>query len=274
MFLRRIQQLNKHGIDTQPIDARCIFERKMAMRVKFLIVISLLFIACEKVDNDTALVCTDNCTRIEGRIYTTANQPLKNVQIVFQYIDYLEDGRTYYRKIDKVKTDSEGFYTMDFFLNDEELGSTNGRFELYIKDATLRSDLLYEEFNLNYGIEDIESRDVVVTRNAFFATKKNVKIQLQNFAPLTPGDQFQVQVEFPTGFDNDDFNSNGTLHQYQNSGINRFVASGPSTEFTIPVANGELNFIKIIKTKNGVYTTETFPIVFNSAAPSTLTYQF
>lgn len=252
--------------------------KKEMKRITYLLLALLLFTACEKTDDDSDLECTANCTRIEGRVFTKDNMPVKNAQMVFHYRKSNGFNSVYTRILAKAKTDSNGNYAMDFYVKDEELGAFPGSFELYMKKSGVRGDLFYhDDFSLwDNRMYSIYSRDTVMVRNLYLPTKKTVKVKLENFVPIAAGDMFQVQFHYPIGFETDEVNSLGNHHYYQLSGINQYmaVANAPSSTFDIKLADGEINFIGITKIKNGVYSEEEHQILLDADSPTEFAYSY
>src|SRR6476661_3388142 len=118
-------------------------------KVYFLLIVSMLIAACAERDDDSNDVCTASCTRIQGRVFTKENVPVKNAQMVFQFRKSTGTFSDYTRVIAKARTDSNGNYAMDFYLKDEELGEAVGAFELYMTRASVPGNVFYhEDFSL------------------------------------------------------------------------------------------------------------------------------
>lgn len=242
----------------------------------YLLLALLLFIACEKREDDSDLECTANCTRIEGRVFTKDNMPVKNAEMIFKFQKSTGTNAIYTRIIADAKTDSNGNYAMDFYLKDEELSEGVGAFYLYMKKSGVRGNLFcHDDFSLwDADIQDLTHRDTVVVKNLYLPTKKTVKVNLENFAPLANGDMFQVQYYYPIGYENGTINSLGNTHYYQLTGINEYIANAPAASFDIDLADNEINIIQIAKIKNGIYSEEQHQVLLNSESPTEFTYGY
>lgn len=245
------------------------------MKKVILLFMSILFLSCEEIDNDTNIVCTENCTHIEGQILTKDQLPVKNVELIFCFQKSTGTYSIYTRKIAKAKTDVNGHYSMDFYLKDEELGESFGGLEIYMKQNTIASKYFYpNRFNLFEGL-NINDRNISLTKNIYLPTKKDIKVKLQNFTPIQNGDYFEVQLYVPCGFDNSEISSiTGNYHKYVTKGINFYRLNSPSQIFTIDAALDIINYVVLVRMKNGVYTEETIPVSVDENSNTVLTYDY
>jgi hypothetical protein len=119
------------------------------MKKVILLFMSILFFSCEEINDDANIVCTENCTHIEGQILTKDQLPVKNVELIVSFQKSTGTYSNYIRKIAKAKTDGNGDYNMDFYLKDEVLGESFGGLEIYMKQNTIASKYFYpNRFNL------------------------------------------------------------------------------------------------------------------------------
>lgn len=244
---------------------------------KILLLLGLLGIAaaCTKVDDDTGIVCTSDCTRIEGRVFTADNQPIKNAKLIFRHRTHTGPNSNVYRIIGDDRTDADGRYSMDVYLEDGELLPGSGTFELYIKGSTLPGSVFVAyDFSLWDSFIEIGQRDTLLVKHFYAPKRKTVTVNLEGFTPQAPGDQFQLQYYHPVGFESDVANSFGNFHNYQLSGINAHMVTGNSKSFTINLADKEYNVLQIVRIKNGIYSEQQVPILLDSGSPTTFTYQY
>ncbi len=232
------------------------------MKNIYIIIAAFVLFSCEKVEDDSDLICTNDCTSVFGYAYTQNNVRLKNVVLKFRYQKNGGPGSLYTRILSKEKTNSTGEYAMSFFIKDEELGAY---FDLYPAKNSVTSKVFYPEYYNLFSSINIENRNVSIQRNLYIPTAKKVKIELDNFTLNSNEDYFSFEVILPCGFDLAEVNPDtGNNHNYVNTGVNKYILNKnlnvPNKVFTINLALNELNYIKVIRMKNGIYTQETFPI--------------
>lgn len=244
--------------------------------------ILLLFVSCEKIDDDSAEVCIADCTIVKGKVYTHSAIPLKNVAMKFtsRKSDSINFNITHTRIISKVRTNKLGEYNMSFYLNDDELGEWGASFSLYANKNTLPGSVFYDDyFNLYHSFYGIQERDVTMQRNLYVPTIKKVKIKLNNFNSPEQGDYFRVLAEVPCGFDTNTVNpETGNNHTYETTGLNKHQLNNynnlKSKTFNVEFALNETNFIVLGRMKNKVFTEERIPIIVTSETNQTLEYNY
>lgn len=237
----------------------------------------LVFIwSCDIVDNDTGLTCIEDCTGIFGKVYTRNNLSVKNVALVFRYQKSGGPGSQYTRKIAKDVTDVDGRYDMNFYLQDDEIGPGNAGLELYVKENTVGNAYFYHSSGNLFGpIDSPDSRNVVLERNFYLPTKKEIIIRLSNFVPLQANDSFSVLVMSPCGFDRTEIDpATGNNHNYVTESLYSHVATSVTQTFEIAAALDALNFIRIMKIKDGAATIELLPIFVDANSNIVYDYQF
>ena len=242
--------------------------------------IILFFSSCEKVHDDSNLVCTTDCTSISGKVYTQGDTPLKNVLMKFRFQKSIGINALQTRILSKERTTNLGQYSMDFYIKDEELGEGVGGFDLYPDKNTLPGNVFYPDYSqLFYSFYDIENRNFSMQKNLYIPTLKKVKVKLSGFHLDAPGDYFNVEILLPCGFDLDEVNpETGNNHRYVNTGINRYsinqYANQPSKEFDVEFALNEPNYIKVRRSKSGVYSEEVFLVNITSNTNQPFEYSF
>ena len=153
---------------------------------KTILVLLIIFntSCCE--EDDTALVCLSDCTFVQGQIVTADGKPLANIPIEFRH----NSSRPYdssIRRIKKATTDENGFYTMEFFIESDELGpEAKGSFELII-DYSRLDEKVYMNNSPFYDItiSSINRRDTTITMDFYNPKKAYITVNLQDFTPTS-----------------------------------------------------------------------------------------
>jgi len=226
----------------------------------FLLVFSIFLQSCSKTDDDTGNICTADCTTITGRFVTEGNTPLKGVEVILEY----EVSNTFFggktRIIKKTRTNDNGNYTMVFFLEDHEIGNAHGYFLLLINPSNLNPQkLMLRDNNLYSGaiIYSLPTRDTIIEKSFYIPTKERIKVTLTDFTPANNNDFFEVRTFFPSGLK---IRSNPTIgREYETgtAGSGKYYATTTNQTFdNVLVALNELNIVRVLRTKNGIRTTE------------------
>ncbi|MGV3697249.1 hypothetical protein [Flavobacterium sp.] len=235
--------------------------------ILFLTILS--FASCEKVEDDSAEACTSDCTSIVGKVYTHSDIPLKNVKLKFKFQkpDPAQPNLTLTRIISREQSNASGEYNMDFYLKDEEVLGEFGYFSLYPEKGSIPGNVFYPEyFDLFATIYQIPNRNVSLRKDLYIPTVKKIKIKLNNFEGILQDDYFSVTSLVPCGFDKAEIDpATGNKHNYALFGLNKFSLNKynnnfPSKMFDVSFALNELNYIKLGRMKNGIYTEEIIAI--------------
>ncbi|KUJ61358.1 hypothetical protein AR687_13010 [Flavobacteriaceae bacterium CRH] len=223
------------------------------MKKLLLLFLLIIAVSCSKTEDDTRDTCTMNCTTLSGNFITVDNKPLAGIEVSFSYHIGSQVG-SYTRKIAKTKTNSKGDYSVDFHLNDSELGNAApGYFIISVDDKNLDPNEYFRLGNnagLGYDIHEIKNRDTIINASFYIAKKTNIKVHLNNFIPLKEGDFFEVKTYFSHGIKNENLNSLESFYSYGSGDI--FKASVKNQASTITAAEGEKNNIVISRRKNGI----------------------
>ena len=251
------------------------------MKKYFVYFLFILFIAsCEKIEDDSDLICTTDCSTISGKVYTQSNIPLKNVMVKFRHQKSVGTYQLNTRLISAKRTNASGEYTMSFFLNDDELGETAGSFDLYVDQNTVPKNVFYPLYaHLFSGFWEIENRNFNAQKDLYIPTPRKTKIILQNFNSAVIGDYFSAEIILPCGFDKTEVDlETGNNHRYVNTGINKHIIlqnmNITRKEFIIDLALNELNYIVLVRNENGIYSREVLPIFVTTDTSEVLTYNF
>jgi hypothetical protein len=241
-----------------------------------LICLLLVYSGCFKTEDDTNQECTSDCTTIQGKFVTLNNVGVPNANVTLEYKKSGgELGPSLTRKIANVLSDQKGEYSRNFFINDDELGtSAPGYFYIAIDISGLDSNLYLKAKNLLLGFQiyKITTRDTIIDNTFYIPRKAYIKVNLNNFVPVQNDDYFQVTTLYPFGLKTSDNTfpdspySTGISAQYRANGLNSLLK--------VVAAEGEKNIIRIDKRKNGVVTIQDFLISVppNNSVELTYTY--
>lgn len=245
---------------------------------KFLFLLLVLtFYGCEKTEDDTGLNCITDCTTLQGRFVTMNNEGVPGVKISINYRSHPGTYGVYIRKIAQTVTDQNGNFYKDFYIKDEELGeSAEGYFQVIIDDSKLDVNKYILSDNqvgnstspLDYAIYSVNIRDTIIGGTYYLPKKTHIKVNLNNFIPQQEGDYFEVKTLYPYGAFNDSEQS------YGHSGYGGFRANGLNSQLAIFAAENEQNYIRLVRRKNGVNSTEEFPLFVPSNNSIELTYDY
>lgn len=252
--------------------------------MKKIIILLLLisFYNCSKVDDDTNNVCSSDCSILQGRFVTLNNVGIEGVNVSLKYeISGLGGSST--RFISETQTDENGNFYKEFYIKDSELGeSVEGYFLIEYDDSNLDvskyilSDNLIGNTTqpLTQSIHSINTRDTIIGNTYYLPKKTHITINLNNFVPLQDGDYFEVRTLYPFGphIGNNDFID--TEYDTGFSGWGTFPANGLNSQLHPFVAENEENIIRISRRKNGVNTSEDFPIFIPSNNSIELSYDY
>ena len=230
------------------------------MKASLLLVLMIgLFLSCSRTIDDTNQNCTSNCTIIRGRIFTRDNKPVSNVNVALSYKKNTVTYSYVKRKIKNVRSDQNGYYEIDFYMNDGEVGAAgNGYFTIDIDKNSFDSNHYLIPgnplFAISSQIYSISKRDTTITKDYYMPTKSSLKIHLKDFKPIKPEDAFQVKVLYPYGWRTNVIND--YLGGYFETGIageiGEYSATSNDYTTTIGVASNDTCVIRIAKIKNGI----------------------
>lgn len=240
-----------------------------------------MFISCSKTVDDTNNVCASNCTVLKGKFVTLNNEPIPNIKVSLKYIRSNE--LAYFaRTIVNTQSDQNGNFNKNFFIKDNELGTTDGYFKVDINDSNIdvnkyiRTNNLIGNTTIDIGfvIFSIINRDTIIDNTFYIPKKAHIKVNLNNFIPQQPNDKFEVQTLYP-------FGQNVGLNTFLNSpyatgfsGYDNWVAKHLNNQLSVFVAEGEKNIIRINKIKNGIGSSQDFEIIVPQNNTIELTYTF
>ena len=233
-------------------------------------IIFLLFLpflsSCTKTDKSLFnSPCTDSCTTVQGRFITGNNEGVANIsyEIKSEIRPTLGLGQTTIRKIASGKTDNNGFYSSTFEMQEREYGQMSyAHVSIHFNyDKTKFVPVTwYENFGMNENLGPFTRKDTTITANIFLASRSKLKVKLENFVPIQPGDEFSVITSCGVGLD----------RHYTTGGF--IEAKQAITEAEIDACGNEETTVIVRKRKNLIYssssttiatpTGQTVPITF------------
>ena len=243
----------------------------------------LIFItSCSKMENDTKDICTSNCTTISGKFVTLNNSPVANIKVSLNYhVSGGELGGGSTRKIVNTQSNENGFFSKDFYLNDDEIGNSSpGYFNVDIDDSRIdgqkyiRTSNLVGTTPLSFTIYSISKRDTTINNTFYIPTKAFIKVNLNNFIPQKADDYFEVQTLYPYGLEIGENTFLDSPYSTGFSGYGLFRATKLNNLLTVFVAEGEKNMIRISKRKNDENTLQDYPVFVPKNNTIELTYNY
>ncbi|PIB30691.1 hypothetical protein BFP78_00020 [Gaetbulibacter sp. 5U11] len=213
----------------------------MKKSLRILIIIAFALQSCEKEDDLISQNCEADCTEIVGKLMTDdGTTPIANRKITVVWDNTSSGFGTVRTKATK-RTDSNGDFSISFFMRDDELESGIHRmsFERLNESEFLRSDL--------NGISSIPSvRDTLIVRNHNVVKKAFVNLTLLNLDDIQGSDRFWTNFDYPrpTGFSQSiDGQIRGWTSEFESNQV-------------LEVAGNQEIIIEIVRKINDITTTE------------------
>lgn len=247
---------------------------------KFILLVLILttFLNCSKTDDDIENLCNSNCTTLKGRIVSENNTPIKNIKLSLEYRISHAPFSASTRIIKETETDENGFYSMEFYLEDSEIGEIGqGYFALLINASNLSTEeyIRKDEIYIAETIYSLPIRDTVIEKSFYIPTKEFITVTLNNFIPLNSNDKFEVQILYSSGLNIGQNDLIGSQYASQLSDFGNYISINQFETFNnVIVARNEKNLITIIKVKNGIATTENLLIFVPENNNINLTYEY
>lgn len=190
-----------------------------------LIIIAFAFQSCEKEDDLISQNCEADCTEIVGKLMTDdGTTPITNQKITVVW-DNTRLGFGTVRTKATARTDSNGDFSISFFMRDDELesGIHRMRFDRLNENKFLHSDL--------NGMPSIPSvRDTLVVRNHNVVKKAFVNLTLLNLDDIQGSDQLWTNFEYPrpSGFSQSiDGNIRGWTNEFDSNQLLETAGNQP-----------------------------------------------
>lgn len=253
------------------------------MKKMLFLLLILTYFGCTKTDDDTNKSCDSDCTTLQGKFITVNNEGVRGVKVSIDYkISGGPLGGGNIRKIAETVTVQDGNFYKEFYIKESELGNVDGYFKVLIDDSNLDVDKYILSDNLigttttplDFAIYQINVRDTIIGNTFYLPKKAHIKVNLNNFEPLQENDFFEVRTFYP-------FGANVGYNEFLDSeydtgfsGWGTFQASGLSTQLNPFVAENEQNIIRIVRRKNGVTTSEDFPLFIPTNNSIELSYDY
>ena len=245
---------------------------------KYLILLTLIFTSCFTTDDDTDLICTENCNAFSGQIITADNKGISNIKLVLTY-KVAAELSGYKRIIGETFTDKNGFYNISVFLEDNELGeNSQGVFSLTLDSDKISNSLTDEYLKPNTSLSEntkpiviyysIEERNLRFTNNFIIPKKGNIRIKLNNYTPIIEGDYFKASIKYDYSFLND----NWTTYQPYD-GIYGFAEGNQTIINAETILNGNIR-IQITKEKNGMFENTEQEVELNNSNVYELDFEY
>lgn len=218
--------------------------------ILFYFLLTIFLLSCTK--NDTSNVnapCSDSCTTVQGRFWTGSNEPISglSLEVRSERRPTLGLGQTTIRKIATGNTDNNGFYSFTFSVKPEEYGRANTYLFLSVNYDKTRflSIPWYNQFGTVEIIPIRVRRDTTLKMDYYFASKAHLKLQLNNFIPVSIADSFYIlPVYHDVGYNKEQV----TEPQF-------FVATQVINEKVISIAGNQQNKISVVRKKSGIRIT-------------------
>lgn len=253
------------------------------MKKMLFLLLILTYYGCTKIDDDTNKICNSDCTTLQGKFITVNNEGVKGVKVSIEYkISGGPFGGGNIRKITETVTGQDGNFYKEFYIKESELGNVDGYFKVLIDDSNLDVDnyILIDNLigttttPLDFTIFQIDVRDTIIGNTFYLPKKAHITVHLNNFDPQQENDFFEVRTFYP-------FGANVGYNEFLDSeyatgfsGWGTFPASGLNTQLNPFVAENEQNIIQIVRRKNGVTTSEDFPLFIPSNNSIELSYDY
>ncbi len=224
------------------------------------IIVTLFFmtlIGCATEVDDLDLSCNSECTKIKGKFVTQNNEGVPGVRLILDYRTTNPPFSSNTRLIRDAVTDSDGYYELEFYINDDELGNdAEGYFRVNVNSENIDTNNMFKlTTNLGYAIYSINRRDTIIDMSFYLPKKEYITVNLYNFSPIDETDFFEVRTFYPFGLKIGENQLLDSEYATGFSGYGTFKADSSSTTFeNIPVAVGEYNVISILKRKNATTT--------------------
>lgn len=249
---------------------------------------------------------TEKSTVIEGKIITSNGEPVAGVKVKMDYHEnkWLAYSKTRHKA--ETTTDKEGRYRLFFSVKEDErekadnlpeinktyslkfgLGHLDpekhilpGHMTSLILSVNPPAAVLSEPINATIEFHQRPSsfsQAQTYTWNLLVPRKRFIPVTLTGFVPQQ-GDYFEVCSAFPYGRELPAESQTplfpGTNYGYGHIGNYLFVLHDTQEKtFQVPCAYGD-NLLMLIRRKNGVFSTEEYPLSVSGETPDSLSFSF
>lgn len=234
--------------------------------------------SCSKTDDDTREICNANCTVLEGRFVTHNNMPLKDIKLRLDYRISAAPFGSSTRIIREARTDENGFYKMEFFVEENEIGEdARGYFTLLVDASNLNPEdyIRQNEIYVGDAIYSLATRDTIIDKSFYIPTKDFITVTLTGFSPIDEDDFFEVRTLFPSGLNIGQNDFLGGEYQTGSTGYGHYTATSQSQTFNnVVVAKNELNVIRLARRKDATTNHEDIEIFIPENNTLELNYEY
>lgn len=202
--------------------------------------------------------CVSGCTRLEGRLTTNSGSTgIANVKLTLTW-SYRQMIGGITRTKAATTTDANGYYSINFLMRDDELGSGYYKID-YIVDKTEYLSFYPENSISLYNLK----KDTLVTTNYLIPKKAFMKWNVVNQNQIQPSDYFSADVLSLMGYDGKE--KSGAVLYWTNT--------SPSSS-VIEVAGNQPLYVITYKTKGGVRTVKYDTITIPTRQTADYTFDF
>ncbi|MBO3117486.1 hypothetical protein J4050_12050 [Winogradskyella sp. DF17] len=244
------------------------------------LIIVILIYSCTSTDDDSSIECFQNCTVIEGKILSSENlNGIGNVEVIFYF---KRNGlfSSNERIIARSFTDNNGDFTLEGFINDDEIEAySEGSFIIDIVDESLTDEYFKskETVVLEQGlfptqfidnklrINEISTRDTIINYEIIIPKIEIISLNITNFEPTLETDKLEISNRIQSGIPSSNFNSQSSF-----SIRNDFNEEN----FTLDLVGGKnlSNLLIISKRKNNIQSQEIIELDLESSESLNIEY--
>jgi hypothetical protein len=166
------------------------------VKVKYLLVLSILLLGCSREDDLTSMNCVGECITLTGMLITGDNDdPIPNTVIEVYWDDYEFLGGTY-RKKAVFSTNENGYFQVNFSSQPEELKSGFYEAKILASDQFLNCSKNGPSFSFS-----TEKADTAININYYLPRKANLRFIPVGFEDIPGGDRISLNTYYFTGVD-------------------------------------------------------------------------
>lgn len=251
-----------------------------------ILTVTISLAGCIEKEDGTEIPEGADVTTIKGRVITSDNKPIAGMPL--KVIFTKTSTTSYYTLIrDKAltSTDSEGNFTLYFYMTDDEISDERDRYvkyyEIVAESTKLDPEMYVVDKDINEMV-DVE-RGQTITTSCYIPKRRRMNVELKGFSNTGGQANFYVYAIMPYGFErgtswssayNPDFPSKkyGTYGSF----IGRYTATDDNTVFTdIAFPLNDSCIVNIVKRDATGVTKETKEKLFiTSDQPASLTYTY
>lgn len=276
-------------------------EKRNLFRILLLCLCIINLTSCEKEEDDFLKEGTENTTIVKGKIVTTDGQALPGITVKVDYHEGIGFHYSLLRHKAEVKTDKNGNYKLEFYIKDDEMEEEeDSPVSKYFRLTVDMQQLDPKQYILPFDMVSVSGpdspvahldptipattggsfdpapqRDTTYTENFYIPRKRYIPVTLKGLDPQKETNSFGVVTGFPWGGESDEANKLiDTPYSISFCAGNVYVATSAEQTLEVPFALNENNIIRIVKSKDGAYTTEDIPVYVTKDTPEKLVYEY